>query len=158
MVFQPGLAFFLTLVLLLSGCAGFQKGKGEPGDTPETRAIRQALLTQYLEWQGTPYRLGGDSRAGIDCSAFVQQTLKKHFNKTLPRSTDQQVEVGSVVPRDSARPGDLLFFRTGRNTRHVGFYMGEGQFLHASTTEGVTISSLKDAYWTKAFWKAKRVL
>ncbi|HEX4855614.1 MAG TPA: NlpC/P60 family protein [Limnobacter sp.] len=155
---SPGFHFLFFLALLLQGCAGLLKGSDSGDDGFDGKAVQQALLTQYLEWQGTPYRLGGESRAGIDCSAFVQQTLKKHFSIMLPRSTDQQVTAGKIIPRESARPGDLLFFKTGRSTRHVGFYMGEGQFLHASTTEGVTISRLNDAYWQKTFWTARRVL
>lgn len=120
--------------------------------------IQRALLVQFREWRGTPYRLGGNSKAGIDCSAFVQQTLATHFGLQVPRTTAQQVQAGVEVDRDSPRVGDLLFFRTGYSTRHVGFYMGNGQFLHASTKVGVTISKLDDLYWRKTFWKVRRVM
>ena len=103
---------------------------------------------------GTKY----NSTAGIDCSAFVQQTLNTHFNITAPRSTTQQVNMGVDVGRDAMQVGDLVFFRTGYATKHVGFYLGDGKFLHASTKVGVTISRLDDLYWRKTFWKVRRVM
>ena len=128
------------------------------GDPGAQGAVQQALLAQYREWRGTPYRLGGNGKDGIDCSGFVQQTLARHFDIRAPRSTAQQVSMGSEVSRDSLQVGDLLFFRTGYTMRHVGFYLGGGKFLHASTRVGVTISRLDDQYWRKTFWTERRVM
>ena len=66
--------------------------------------------------------------------------------------------MGEAVDRENLKVGDLLFFRTGYTTKHVGFYLGDGQFLHASTKVGVTISKLDDLYWRKTFWKVRRVI
>jgi cell wall-associated NlpC family hydrolase len=160
--------FFCALVLLVNGCASVQEEPGDTlvledgtvfvGDVADRGMVQQALLTQFREWRGTPYKLGGNSKAGIDCSAFVQQTLSTHFNVNAPRTTTQQVQMGEAVDRDNLKVGDLLFFRTGYTTKHVGFYLGGGQFLHASTKVGVTISKLDDLYWRKTFWKVRRVL
>lgn len=162
------LASVCLLIALVQGCASLQEEPGDSlvledgtvfiGDAADRGVVQQALLTQFREWRGTPYRLGGNTKAGIDCSAFVQQTLDTQFNIKAPRSTAQQVHMGDDVPRNAMKVGDLLFFRTGYSTRHVGFYLGGGQFLHASTKVGVTISRLDDLYWRKTFWKVRRVM
>ena len=119
--------------------------------------IRSALLQQYREWQGTPYRLGGDSRSGIDCSAFTQVTYRSRFNQYLPRTTQAQARLGNQIASQQMAPGDLLFFNTGVKVRHVGIYMGQGEFLHASTSRGVMISRLSNPYWQNSFWQVRRV-
>lgn len=162
------LVLICALALLIHGCATVQD---EPGDTlvledgtvfvgeaADRGLVQQALLAQFRQWRGTPYKLGGNSKAGIDCSAFVQQTLSTYFNVNAPRTTTEQAQIGEAVDRDNLKVGDLLFFRTGYTTKHVGFYLGDGQFLHASTRVGVTISKLEDSYWRKTFWKVRRVL
>lgn len=158
----------VCLLVLLQACAGLQEGDADAvvledgtvftGFETEKPVVQKALLAQFREWRGTPYKLGGNSKAGIDCSAFVQQTLSTHFDITAPRSTTQQVNMGAEVDRDSMQVGDLVFFRTGYTTKHVGFYLGDGKFLHASTKVGVTISRLDDLYWRKTFWKVRRVM
>lgn len=155
-------------VFLLHGCASLQDDSTDSlvledgtvfvGDAADRGVVQQALLAQFREWRGTPYRLGGNSKSGIDCSAFVQQTLATHFQIKAPRTTAQQVNMGEEVERSSPKVGDLLFFRTGYSTRHVGFYLGSGKFLHASTRVGVTISRLDDTYWRKTFWQVRRVM
>jgi cell wall-associated NlpC family hydrolase len=162
------LVFACALIAFVQGCASLQEEPGDSlvledgtifvGDAADRGVVQQALLAQFREWRGTPYRLGGNSRNGIDCSAFVQQTLDTQFNIKAPRTTAQQANMGDEVPRNALKVGDLLFFRTGYSTRHVGFYLGGGQFLHASTKVGVTISRLDDLYWRKTFWKVRRVM
>ncbi len=75
----------------------------------------------------------------------------------LPRSTEFQAELGKSIDKDQLRPGDLVFFKTGRTDRHVGVYLEDGMFLHASTSQGVIISGLDESYWKSAYWKAKRL-
>ncbi len=128
------------------------------GEASDQGLVQQALMAQFKQWRGTPYRLGGNSREGIDCSAFVQQTFSSRFNMQVPRTTAEQVRLGVEVDRREIQVGDLVFFRTGYSTRHVGFYLGGGRFLHASTTVGVTINSLDDLYWRKTFWKVRRLM
>jgi len=158
----------LICIFLVQGCGSFGGGQADTirledgslffGSTAANPAVHAALLAQYREWKGTPYLLGGNSRRGIDCSAFVQQTLSTRFNISVPRSTAEQAEVGTKVRQGEMQLGDLVFFRTGYNSRHVGIYMGNGQFLHASTRDGVVVGDLNQAYWRKAFWTVRRVM
>lgn len=128
--------------------------------TAEEKALKRSvkLLKQYLaRWRSVRYRLGGRGRRGIDCSAFVQNAFKKQFNLKLPRNTYSQVKLGKTIPKSKLKTGDLVFFRTSRRTRHVGIYLKDNQFIHASSSKGVTQSSLNNVYWARKYWKAKRI-
>lgn len=120
--------------------------------------IRQALLAEHRRWVGTPYQLGGESQRGIDCSALVQQVFSEAFAVELPRTTGGQVLEGRRVARDELNPGDLVFFQPPGPYRHVGVYVGEGRFLHASSSQGVIISRLDNVYWNRYYWQARRPL
>ncbi|PSV62994.1 hypothetical protein C9J48_05730 [Photobacterium profundum] len=111
----------------------------------------------YDVWKGTPYRLGGNSKRGIDCSAFVQVGYSSVYEKMLPRTTSEQVKLGHYVAVANAKEGDLVFFKTGYTTRHVGIYLGDSEFLHASTSRGVMISRLDNPYWSRKFWQIRRI-
>ena len=119
-----------------------------------------ALLSeQQYEWAGTPYVLGGSGRKGVDCSGFVQTTFFDRFGIKLPRQTKDQANYGQYIDKADIQTGDLVFFKTGRgpNGYHVGIYVKEDKFLHASTKGGVIYSSLNSDYWRKAYWKARRI-
>jgi cell wall-associated NlpC family hydrolase len=120
--------------------------------------IEVRLRQEVAQWQGVPYRLGGRHMRGIDCSAFVQNVLVGLFGLYLPRSTAEQARFGRRIERDELLPGDLVFFRIGRRTRHVGIYLGQGEFAHASQSQGVVVSRLDDPYWARRYWMARRVL
>ncbi|SFN31665.1 lipoprotein Spr [Izhakiella capsodis] len=120
--------------------------------------IKSRLMNQYASWKGVRYRLGGESKRGIDCSAFVQTTFREQFGLSLPRSTSQQRESGRSVQRSKLRPGDLVLFHAGSTGRHVGIYLGNDNFVHASTSSGVMISSLNNSYWKHRYREARRVL
>ncbi|KFX07021.1 membrane protein [Pectobacterium betavasculorum] len=120
--------------------------------------IKSKLLNQYASWKGVRYRLGGDSRRGIDCSAFVQRTFREQFGMDLPRSTYEQQEMGQQIQRNKLRVGDLVLFRAGSTGRHVGIYLGNDQFVHASTSSGVIISKMTENYWNKRYQEGRRVL
>ncbi|MCK4494045.1 MAG: C40 family peptidase [Methylococcales bacterium] len=131
-----------------------------PRLTAEEKSLKRsvALLEAYLKkWRSVKYRFGGSSRRGIDCSAFVQQAFKKQFNFRLPRNTHGQVKRGKTIPKSKLKTGDLVFFKTSRRVRHVGIYLKDNKFIHASSSKGVTQSSLKNVYWAKKYWKAKRL-
>lgn len=162
----------LLLVSWLTGC-GWMDGP-EPGPAPppsdqrhgaqpgqvslaDPEAARAALLEQYLDWAGVPYRMGGSSREGLDCSGFIQLTYLQRFGVELPRDTSAQRGVGSKVAPSRLRPGDLVFFDTGPAERHVGIYVGKRQFLHVSSSTGVMLSRLDDGYWGTRFRDAIRV-
>ncbi|MBP2846444.1 MULTISPECIES: bifunctional murein DD-endopeptidase/murein LD-carboxypeptidase [Dickeya] len=120
--------------------------------------VKSKLLEQYASWKGVRYRLGGDSRKGIDCSSFVQRTFREQFGIDLPRSSYEQQDIGVQIQRSKLRPGDLVVFHAGSTGRHMGIYLGNQQFVHASTSIGVTISSMDDSYWKPRYREARRVL
>lgn len=154
----------LSLLLLLNACSSApernEKGSvysGGKGNLENISAVKSQLMQLHKEWKGTPYRLGGLSKQGVDCSGFVQVGFQQKFGLTLPRTTDEQRTVGKSVSKNNLRPGDLVFFKTGWSTRHVGIYIGNHQFLHASTSQGVMISSLDNSYWKQKYWQSRRL-
>ena len=102
------------------------------------------LSEHQQEWQGTRYRIGGNSKSGVDCSGFMQITFRDLFGIDLPRMTVDQAKEGTKISKSELRTGDLVFFNTGRgpNGKHVGVYVKNGQFLHASTKGGVIYSDM----------------
>ncbi|MBN8431007.1 C40 family peptidase [Microbulbifer salipaludis] len=128
----------------------------EPAPSP-AELLKASLYQQHQARKGIPYRLGGMSRRGIDCSALVYLIYRDHMGIQLPRTTQYQAVAGEAIEQGELRPGDLVFFRTGRRGRHVGIYIEEGKFLHASVSKGVTISQLTDYYWKSRYWRARRL-
>ncbi|MDO5509425.1 MAG: C40 family peptidase [Weeksellaceae bacterium] len=123
--------------------------------------ITNGLINEAKTFIGTPYRYGGTTRRGIDCSAFVQQVFGAH-NIDLPRVSTQMARLGETVKKDDLRSGDLVFFSTTRRgISHVGIvieaYEGEIKFIHAASSKGVVISSLDETYWNRAYRTAKRL-
>ena len=118
------------------------------------------LYVNAAEWIGTPYRAGGDSRHGTDCSGLVSQLYKKTYRMRLSSSTDGQLKESNKIARRNLREGDLVFF-TSRSSRkkvaHVGIYLKDGKFIHASTSQGVIVSSLKEKYYTQHWLCGGRV-
>lgn len=112
------------------------------------------LYVNAAEWIGTPYLSGGDSKHGTDCSGLVSQLYKKTYRLRLSRSTDGQLKGSNKITRHNLREGDLVFF-TSRSSRkkvaHVGIYLKDDKFIHASTNQGVIVSSLKERYYTQ-YW------
>lgn len=119
---------------------------------------QQKLTTYYRSWRGTPHKLGGNTRSGIDCSGFTHVVYREVFNMRIPRSTELLAKSGHYIDRSNLVPGDLVFFKTGIKQRHVGIYIGNGKFIHVSSTKGVMESRLNSPYWSKHYWKTKRIL
>ena len=114
------------------------------------------LYLEASEWIGTPYRAGGDNKRGTDCSGLTCQLYKKVYHTKLPRSTDTQKKESNKITKRNLREGDLVFFtssRSGKRVAHVGIYLKNGKFIHASTSQGVIISHLNEPYYTK-HWKS----
>jgi lipoprotein Spr/probable lipoprotein NlpC len=120
--------------------------------------VKKLLENQYTSWKGVRYRKGGMSKRGVDCSGFVHVTYRDRLGVDIVRSTKQLSSAGRAVRKRDLSAGDLVFFKTGVFQRHVGIYLGEGQFLHASTSRGVMKSSLAGPYWSKKYWQSRRVL
>ncbi|OCX51160.1 glycoside hydrolase [Mucilaginibacter sp. PPCGB 2223] len=116
-------------------------------------------LFQFVyDWIGTPYRFGGTSRKGIDCSAFTKELYSKVFNLSIQRNSRDIFSMVSPIKKDDLKEGDLVFFKIhSRNISHVGIYLGNSKFAHASS-EGVKISSLDDDYYSHYFFKGGRLL
>ena len=141
---------FLCLVVItawLVSC-GSPRGAGTAEDQ---------LLDQFRRWEGTPYALGGTTRSGVDCSAFVQIAMNEALGIRIPRTTRQQLRYGERIRPASVRIGDLVFFQTGRTTYHVGIMLRGDFFMHASTSRGVTIDRLNDPYWQERMIQIRRV-
>lgn len=111
-------------------------------------------LYQFVDkWYGTNYRLGGFSEQGIDCSGFTKLLYQEVYSKELPRtSVEQHKNAVRERTHGNAKEGDLVFFRQrGKRINHVGVYLGNAYFIHASSSHGVMISNLNEAHWQKSF-------
>ena len=114
------------------------------------------LVQKYL---GKPYAGNSRYQPGIDCSLFTQEVMREYATIMLPRTADEQYREGIEISRRNMLYGDLVFFETERGrVSHVGIYIGFGEFIHSSTSQGVIISALNEAYWAKRFVGARRVL
>lgn len=115
------------------------------------------LKMLYEGWKGVKYRRGGTGRTGIDCSGFTALVYRELYEKNLPRTVEDQVKQGKTVSKENLKTGDLVFFKTGLFSRHVGVYSSDNRFVHASYSKGVMQSNLSDSYWRKRYWVAKRL-
>lgn len=122
------------------------------------------VLSEAESYLGVPYRYGGTTRNGIDCSSFVQSVFQM-FNHELPRVSAAQAKEGEIVHKEDLRAGDLVFFATNGGSRvsHVGIVHnvsdeGEIEFIHASTSQGVIVTPLSSNYWSKRYLYAKRII
>ena len=127
-------------------------------DDPVTKVLQEAKT-----YWGTPYKWGGVSKTGIDCSGLAIQAFKV-IDISLPRTADAQALLGKKIDRDKLQPGDLIFFTKEKNTKavtHVGIVSqvrkGEVIFINATTQKGVIESSLSEEYWRTRYWGAKRI-
>lgn len=169
--------FLSTCTLLLSSC-GSSKGNANLYNPKEVAYLSKQLeislnnrdkdddrnIPLYAEvstWLGTPYRYGGSTKRGVDCSGFTMQVYKKVYNKQLPRSTSGLAKTNyKKVAKSKLDTGDLIYFATGKNKKevsHVGIYLKEGKFIHASTSRGVMVNHIDESYYKKAWVRAVRV-
>ena len=124
-----------------------------------TTTKRDLILMEIVKYMNTPYKYGGNSMSGIDCSAFTQNVFKETDLYDLNRSAREQFKQGIPIDdRNELKFGDLVFFNTRRRVKpgHVGIYIGDNLFAHASSKVGVTISSLDYDYYSKRFMGARR--
>jgi len=144
-----------------SSQTGNESPSNEPAPAMAVSSLNEArasLMQAYRDWKGTPYQLGGSTKQGVDCSLFVHRVFEDYFGIQLPKNTRTQLNAGDGIRRAAVHTGDLVFFRTGRKTLHVGIAVNKGEFLHASTSNGVMISKLGNKYWRNRFLAARRVM
>ena len=116
------------------------------------------LIREAAIWLGVPYRYGGMDRRGVDCSGFVFAVYQNAYGVQIPRSTAGQLAGLPKRNRSKARTGDLVFFRINdRKISHVGIYLGQSYFMHASTSRGVVVNSLDEPYYAPRYRKARKV-
>ena len=118
---------------------------------------KQAFTDFYSEWKDVKYKMGGNSKSGIDCSAFTQKIYKEKFGVELPRTTLTQVNMGEEVKKSDLKPGDLVFFKTSKTDKHVGVYVGNNNFLHASI-RGIQFTSMDKPFYKKNYWTSRRII
>lgn len=118
------------------------------------------LLYSYIdEWMGSPHKLGGQTKRGIDCSAFASSLVRQVYGKSLPRTANDMAQVIKRKYENQLREGDLVFFKfSGKNFDHVGVYLSNNKFVHVSTSKGVIISDLTDPWYRKYFLRAGSIL
>jgi peptidoglycan endopeptidase LytE len=123
-------------------------------NNPEERSLLVRVVKTFL---GVPYKFGGSTLKGIDCSAFVKK-IYEVFNTDLPRTTREQFSIGKKIQKNQLEEGDLVFFRESGNRAHVGIYVGDNQFVHASSySREVKIDYLDTPYYSKRFLRGIRV-
>lgn len=148
----------LAILLGVAACSSTAPPKKPAFSWSVGGDVGAAIQTEYQKWVGTPYRFGGTSMSGVDCSAFVQFVMRDAFGFSLPRATYEQQREGDPVARRSLLAGDLVFFQIGPKQPHVGIYVGDERFVHAASSTGVSMGSLSDSYWKSRYVTAKRVL
>lgn len=167
--FSAGLSLAILAVLLfVTSCGTTPKQPDSPmlrseissdrGRSFGDAEIEKRLRDEYRRWQGTRHQMGGNGNSGIDCSGFVKAVYKDVFDLDLPRTTRAQAKLGRPIAFKEIRAGDLVFFKPPTYPRHVGIFLSESEFVHASKTSGVTVSRIDENYWSKYYWTARRIL
>lgn len=138
----------LTIVLTVGAGSTFAASNTAPSK----------LVSVVNSVKGTPYKMGGISTVGFDCSGFTKYVFKK-FGVNISRSSAAQYKMGTAVSKSNLKEGDLVFFNTfGKGVSHVGIYVGNGKFAHASSSKGIVVDKLNSSYYKKRYVGAKRVL
>jgi cell wall-associated NlpC family hydrolase len=139
---------------IASGTRDFRKEKNaaiKPLD-------QSKMMREISKYMGVTYVHGGSSSEGMDCSGYTMIVYKNAMGKSLPRSSREQSKIGKAVELSELKFGDLIFFNTtGESASHVGIYLGDDLFAHASVSLGVTISSLQSSYYVKRYESARRI-
>ncbi len=133
-------------------------GRDMPDVSRGSSVIARRVVQTSMQYMGVPYVFGGTSPSGFDCSGYVRYVFAQ-AGISLPRMADEQYYSTTPISTAELRAGDLVFFSTYTyGPSHVGIYLGDGQFIHASSSYGVSIASLSGSYWTATYIGARRVL
>lgn len=154
-------------IVILSGCTPYPRyrtgGSEKPpvvesfeGMSTNERLKMGEIMQGYL---GRPYKGRSKYAKGVDCSLFSREVFKKFNGTMIPRTVAEQYKHGHAVHQHQLRYGDLVFYRTERNkVSHVGIFVGDERFIHASTSRGVIITGMHETYWLKRYAGSRRVL
>ena len=164
--------FLILSVAMLSSCHSSKKvtrwedpiyaRKEEPkSNHPSSSASKaeQKVIDAACAWIGVPYKYGGNTRSGVDCSGLVCMAFETGAGIKLPRSSHEQAQWCKTIARNKAKPGDLMFFsnQKGGRINHVAIYLGDGRVVHSTSSRGVIISSLDESYWSSHYHSCGRV-
>jgi len=146
-------------------CSHSRKGLSDPTSFKyqnlhkgKARTKKNSSLYNFIdEWFGIRYRYGGTTKKGIDCSSLTGKLMKAVYSIKIPRTAKEQYKACKKISGDELSEGDLVFFNTKGGISHVGLFLGEGYFVHASSSNGVTISNLDNAYYKNRFIGAGRI-
>ena len=161
----------LVFLSLLAACGSIRPAPRYTDSTNAGAVVREieerrhatpSRLARVVDsYLGIPYKWGGTTRAGMDCSAFTRAIFRETYGVELPRTSKQMYGVGRAIPQEqSLKPGDLVFFKntySGPGVSHVGIYLGNGRFAHASSSKGGTITPLDNPYFQPRYIGARRV-
>ena len=175
--FIKGLVIWLMLIVLTVSCGQIRQaqkdiykpvvtapdGPFEPDSIHDVAGLDKEnadarLSAAISPWLGVPYKFGGTTRAGVDCSGLVMNVTREARGINLRRSSIEMMREIEAIDKSQLQPGDLVFFKTGGRTGyHVGIFTGNGKFVHASTTKGVIISSLDEPYYVRHYHASGRI-
>lgn len=160
--------FYLVISIILINCSAYPiyrppgqiPPRGKPVPTNQKTKINKDKMDDIINsYLGTPYRENGTSRLGIDCSGLVREVYRRYSGINLPHDTKKLYTLVKDVKKRNLLYGDLVFFALdSEEVSHIGIYLGEGQFVHASSSQGVIISSLNEDYYRKNYVGARRVI
>lgn len=168
------LPLILLLILAMPACRSQREVRRAPAAGPD-RAFYQEhsqrlgyqlsgtenpqLIREVSSWLGTPHRYGGTTRQGADCSGFVIEVFRVVYQTSLPRSSSDMASRTRNIGKSQLQEGDLVFFRTsgGRKVSHVGIYLSNNKFIHASSSRGVIVSDLSEPYYVRTFAHGGRI-
>lgn len=123
----------------------------------EVESISNISLYRFIDdWYNTRYRMGGNTKRGIDCSSFSYRLVNTVYGQCLPRTSREQYNFTDRISRDELKEGDLVFFNTRGRISHVGVYLAKGYFIHSSSSNGVIISSMNESYYAERYAGAGR--
>lgn len=150
--------FVIGLLAILSSCHSRKVVSTSSNNTYYNLEIKKSLNNEISNWIGTPYKFGGNDKNGVDCSGLVCAIYKKVYSKSIPRTSKQQFEACKRVPFENLKEGDLVFFDfEKKGVSHVGIYLRDGKFLHASSSKGVIIADINNPYFKSHFVGGGRI-